>query len=427
MNATRKTVLAVTVFVFLSLGIASHLAAAATVTHLVRGNITNLEHYRTAAEAFNRIHPDIRIELELVDANFYVESVQVRLAGGAPPDVIWTAGSFFEQLALGGQFVDLGPFISRAGMDLGAYYPAALEAGVFEGVRYALPYQTHPGVHGLLYNNDLFAEAGLAPPGDDWTYDGFRDAARAIARDVTGDGLNDRWGFSVILGGVESDTMIYSLGGRYVNDEGTESRLASPETIAAYQFFADLVHQYEAAPTPSQAEWWVPLMTNGNLGMALIGPWHLAGFTPQTVSFDVGVANIPIGPGGRVAGGPSTDLYAIINTGEDREAAFEWVRFLTSEEGLRLQTAFLSNPVPINHINEFLLERYGEAYEPFIYGMINGTYRSFRVHNFRGDEARSIIFNGVQPIWTGQESVVAALQTADQLLNALLSQPPPSR
>jgi len=422
----KRNVLAITVFVLLSLGITSSLVFGATVTHLVRGNVTNLEHYRTAIEAFNKIHPDITVELELVDSNNYVESVQVRIAGGAPPDVIWTAGSFFDQLALAGQLVDLDPFITRSGVDLDLYYPTALEAGVFAGVRYALPYQTHPGVHGLLYNNDLFAQAGLAPPDDDWTYDEFLASARAIARDTSGDGLNDIWGFSVILGGVESDTLIYSLGGRYVNEEGTESRLASPETVAAYQFFADLVHQYEAAPTPSQAEWWAPLMTNGYLGMAFIGPWHLSGFTPDNVSFDVGVANIPIGPGGRVAGGPSTDLYAILDTREDREAAFEWVRFLTSIEGLEIQTGFLSNPTPVNSINGFLLERFGKAYDPFIDGLMNGTYLGFSVHNFRGSEARGIVFNGVQPIWTGQESPVSALQTADQLMNALLSQGPPN-
>lgn len=398
-------------------------AETVTVTHFVRGNINNIQHYEMALREFQKTHPDIDVEFQLVDPNGYTEKLMVRIASGVAPDVAWSAGGEFHMLAMAGYLVDLGPYIKASGIDLGDYYPQAVLDGQFRGIQYALPYQTHPGVHGLMYNRDLFARAGLVEPDDNWTWDDLLTAARAITRDVTGDGVNDVWGFSVILGNVESDSMIYSLGGRYTNDEGTESLVATPETIAAYRFFADMVHQYDVAPTPSEAVWWGELFPTGNLGMTLIGPWHLSGFTQGQMPFDVGVANIPIGPGGRVAGGPSTDLYVILKDGKNTEAAWEWVKFLTSEQGLMLQTQFLSNPTPMNSANGFLLERFGSYYDPFISGLIHGTYRGFATHNFTGARARAILFEGVQPIWTGQEPPETALANVDRLLSALLAEP----
>lgn len=399
------------------------LAGAETVTHFVRGNINNIQHYDMALREFQKLHPDIDVEFQLVDPNEYTEKLIVRIASGSAPDVAWSAGGDFHQLAMAGYLADLGPYIEKSSVDLSMFYPNSVTDGQFMGTQYAMPYQTHPGIHGLLYNRDLFARSGLVEPDDNWTWDDLLSAGRMIARDTSGDGDNDIWGFSVILGNVESDTMIYSLGGRYTDDTGTQSMLAAQETINAYRFFADMVHQYHVAPTPSEALWWGELFPTGNLGMSLIGPWHLSGFTQGTMPFDVGVANVPIGPGGRVAGGPSTDLYVILNQGKSTDAAWEWVKFLTSEDGLRLQTEFLSNPTPLNSVNGFLVERYGTYYDPFIDGLLNGSYRGFPTHNYRGTDARRIVFDGVQPIWTGQEPPETALANADRLLTALLAEP----
>lgn len=424
MTQLRRSKLSLAVVLsVLVLGLSAAATAETVVTHFVRGNINNLQHYEMALREFQKTHPDIDVEFQLVDPNGYTEKLIVRIASGAAPDVAWSAGGDFHQLALAGYLTDLGPYIERSGVDLNEYYPNAVTDGQFMGVQYALPYQTHPGIHGFMYNKDLFAFAGLMEPDDNWTWDDVLVAGRSISRDSTGDGTNDVWGFSVILGGVESDTMIYSLGGRYTDDTGTKSMLATPETINAYRFFADMVHQYNVAPTPAEAPWWGELFPAGRLGMTLIGPWHLSGFTQGNMPFDVGVSNIPIGPGGRVAGGPSTDLYVILNQGESTDAAWEWVKFLTSEEGLRIQTEFLSNPTPMNSVNGFLLESYGSFYDPFIDGLMNGSYRGFPTHNYRGSDARTIVFDGVQPIWTGQEPPETALLNADRLLSALLEEP----
>lgn len=420
---TAKQLALAAMVLVLVLGVGGAVSAETVITHFVRGNINNLRHYEMALLEFQKIHPDIDVEFQLVDPNGYTEKLVVRIASNSAPDVAWSAGGDFHQLALAGYLVDLGPYIERDGIDMSMYYPGAVEDGKFNGIQYAMPYQTHPGIHGLLYNRDLFAFAGLMEPDDQWTWDDLLAAARSITRDTTGDGVNDIWGYSVILGNVESDTMIYSLGGAYTNDAGTESLLATPETINAYRFFADMVHEYNVAPTPSEAPWWGELFPAGRLGMTLIGPWHLSGFIGGTMPFDVGVANIPIGPGGRVAGGPSTDLYVILAQGKDAEAAWEWVKFLTSEEGLRIQTEFLSNPTPLNSVNGFLLEKYGAYYDPFIDGLINGTYRGFATHNYKGTRARQIVFDGVQPIWTGQEPPETALLNAHRLLSALLEEP----
>ena len=90
---------------------------------------------------------------------------------------------------------------------------------------------------------------------------------------------------------------------------------------------------------------------------------------------------------------------------------------------MRIQTEFLSNPTPLNSVNGFLLEKYGAYYDPFIDGLINGTYRGFATHNYKGTRARQIVFDGVQPIWTGQEPPETALLNAHRLLSALLEEP----
>jgi multiple sugar transport system substrate-binding protein len=114
-------------------------------------------------------------------------------------------------------------------------------------------------------NKSLFDAAGLPyPPAkaeQAWTWDKFIQVAKKLTKDRNGNdatspkfdptkieayGLSlpqDWWGYL---------TFIYSNGGKFVNDQGTELLLNRPEDVEVLQALQDAIFVYHIAPTPTQ-------------------------------------------------------------------------------------------------------------------------------------------------------------------------------
>jgi multiple sugar transport system substrate-binding protein len=121
------------------------------------------------------------------------------------------------------------------------------------------------GIVLLYYNKSLFDAAGLPyPPAkadQAWTWDQFINVAKKLTKDRNGNdatspkfdpakietyGLSlpqDWWGYL---------TFIYSNGGKFVNDQGTELLLNRPEDVEVLQALQDAIFVDHIAPTPTQ-------------------------------------------------------------------------------------------------------------------------------------------------------------------------------
>ena len=93
-----------------------------------------------------------------------------------------------------GLLQELDEFVALDDYDLSVFIEGPLSSNRVNGKLFALPVNGHAGHAGLYFAPEIFADAGVDLPTDDWTYDDLRDAAAKLTRDTDDDGKSDSWG-----------------------------------------------------------------------------------------------------------------------------------------------------------------------------------------------------------------------------------------
>ena len=219
-------------------------------------------------EAFHAEYPNITVEIETIGFDDYFTQMQTRVAGGTAPDCYELNIENFASYAAKGALAEI------TGVDLSGLNETALSAFNVDGKQYGLPGNFSNVV--LVYNKDLFDQAGVAYPTDDWTQDDLQAAAEAIR--ALGD---DIYGIYQPITYNEFYKVAAQYGGSLLNDDLTEFTINSPENIQAAQVMVDRVLVSNVQPTEVQmggmGDW--DLFMSGRLGMIPTGIWAFNTFT----------------------------------------------------------------------------------------------------------------------------------------------------
>ena len=145
-----------------------------------------------ALARFEASHPNIRVErINPGDAGSFYTKLQTMMAAGTPPDVFYVGDERLPSLARMGVLEPVDSFIeadAAAGdpFELDDFFDVTLSAYRYDGTQtgkgplYGIP-KDFTSI-GFYYNKDLFRAAGINEPADDWTWDDFLVAARAIGQ-----------------------------------------------------------------------------------------------------------------------------------------------------------------------------------------------------------------------------------------------------
>ena len=106
----------------------------------------------------------------------------------------------------------------------------------------------------VYYNRDLFDAAGVPYPEAGWTWADFLAAAKALTKDIDGDGLTDQHGLGVENSLIRFTPFIWQAGGELVDDVDHPTRLTidTPQAREAIQFFIDLSLVHKVVPTEAE-------------------------------------------------------------------------------------------------------------------------------------------------------------------------------
>ncbi|HEX6971709.1 MAG TPA: extracellular solute-binding protein [Limnochordia bacterium] len=196
---------------------------------------------------FERLHPGVTIERTLSGQRSaeMEEKFTTMVAGGVAPDVNEMTLSQGGNLVPQGVFLDLRPLIEAdPEIRLTDFAPLALRAITWvDGTLWGLPLDVYPVT--TFYNSDLFAQAGLATPGDlaprAWNWDYAFSAAQKLTVDDNADGQPERWGLETSSTLISYGIPIKQAGGaiydRYVDP--TRSMLTDPRTIRGFEWLAE--------------------------------------------------------------------------------------------------------------------------------------------------------------------------------------------
>ena len=354
--------------------------------------------YEEVVARFHAQHPDVEVTLSIIPGNQagYLEAIPVMIAGGVPPDLGVVAPNIFDAWASQGVLQSLQPFIDRDGFDTSVlfprstsdfrYQPGSVRTG--EGPLYAIPvtFQTQSM---FIYNVPLFDQAGLAYPGDDFSWESMLDAARKLTRDHGNDGVMDQWGINppaALNGWVWP--FIESAGGKFISDDYTRMAIRDEPALRALEWLYEFATGYDVT---SNVGW-----LEGKHGMYVVGQfavhlyrWH------ETAPFEWDVAHYPKNPvtGGRKVN-TASDAIAMFSGARNPEAAWTFLKFLAGEELQSWAAETYARPVP--HIQAAVNALYNDRAT----GVPGGVPRSYRlmreILSSTVDMPRGLYFSEIQ-------------------------------
>ena len=176
---------------------------------------------------FEELNPGVEVEMLHIPMQGYYDAIRVQIIGGVHIDVLWM-GMFYPR------YIDiLHPLDDLAeNGKLPEMIPGALDHGRSQGVLLAIPYAIN--VHTVMYNQDMFYEAGLSDPSDDWTWDDAFEKARRMTREAPGEDEVDVYGM-----GFYWPHMVWGISGELFSPDGKEILIDNPVTISYAQLWSD--------------------------------------------------------------------------------------------------------------------------------------------------------------------------------------------
>ena len=235
------------------------------------------------AHQYMEENPGVHVNLILTPDPY--RKLQVMIAGRTTPDVAW--------MALAGSSLPTRSCPSTsAWRPMPRCSPRLLPAlwNPFIGEA-NFSCATSSGQVGVIYySKDLFDEAGLDYPTDDWTWDDMVRMARALTRDFDGDGAIDQYGLQ--LGQVYLvPFMLYN--GQIADPRWRTARVDTPVTRALLDRYQALIYEDKAMPTPttSQELGMLPMFEAGRVAMHAASGYAIESF--RKVQFDWDVAPFP--------------------------------------------------------------------------------------------------------------------------------------
>ena len=312
-----------------------------TMSMWVRSS-TNL--VETLVEEWNATH-DNQIELTVVPSGEFVTKFSAALAAGEAPDIASIDLIYTPAYASEGQLVDLTELIAELDYvdDLS---PAHMTLGEFEGSNYAVPFAAEGSF--LIYNVDLFNEAGLDPENPPTTWDEVLEAARAIS--ALGD---DTYGFyfSGSCAGCNAFTFlpfIWASEGDVLSEDFSEPTLADdPIVREALEFYKTMWDEGlipEGASIDS-GENFANAFPAGNIGIGLTGAFAIDNYKTNHPDLNFEVTFIPGKEGGAASFGGG-DNIGIPAGSEHVEEAWEFIKWALSEE-VQLEVYAGNNQLPV--------------------------------------------------------------------------------
>ncbi|GEN50068.1 ABC transporter substrate-binding protein [Alkalibacterium pelagium] len=299
-------------------------------------------------DAFTEENPHITIEQVSATYGEYNERVLTMAAGGNLPDLIWVQPAGFATFVNNGLIMDLSEQVDN--LDLDELQPGVIELGQVDGTQYGMIRDRSTVQMG--YNKDLFDEAGIDYPEDDWTMEEFLEIAQQLTV-VEGDRTTQF--------GIENfylKELLTAYGTNILDPETAEVTLDDPVTIEAIEFSQALINEYNVQPTGAQQEGLSNLFLSGVAAMRMTGPWDWVEYeTNADFDFDV----VPL-PAGSDQGNLSPAAFLPISISENTdypEEAWELLEFLTYGGGQDIQAEITSAVPVVNRATDDVLSLAG--------------------------------------------------------------------
>ena len=294
------------------------------------------ENWARQAAEFTRSHPNVTIQITVIENQAFKNKLATAMQSGSPPDIFqsWGGGRLGE-FVQGGLVKDITDELQKDGW-ISSFLPGPLDLYKINGRYYGVPWQA--GIVGFWYNKRLFQKAGITSPPTTWNE--FLDTVKKLkAAGITpiAIGEKDNWTgafyweyLALRIGGKDAFLRAYNRQGSFADKPFVDAGYALKQLVDLAPFQTGFLG---ATQSDEQS-----LMANEQAAMELMGQWAEqadASVAPNPDEFkqNIGWFPFPVVEGG--AGQPTDALGGADGFSLGRNAppeAIELVRFLTRPE-----------------------------------------------------------------------------------------------
>ena len=276
-------------------------------------------------DAYNDSHEN-QVKLTVVPNDDYVAKVGAAAGSNSLPDLFAADIVYVPNWVEQGLFQDLTANIGDLSFK-DEINPGHLAAGTSDGKEHVLPFVLDLSM--LFWNKELYAEAGLDPEVGPESLAEFAEHAKAIQAlnkpDTYGTATGLNCGGCLVFTWFPS---VWADGEQVMNEEGTESLLASDTAKDVYSTWADLWSSGAVLPSSKDeaGPTWTAGFTEGKVGL-MPYPATLLSSTP----FDVGVSGLP-GPNGGDSTFVGGDGIGVSKDSKKAAQSWNFLSWLMSED-----------------------------------------------------------------------------------------------
>ncbi|MDL2301847.1 ABC transporter substrate-binding protein [Lachnospiraceae bacterium OttesenSCG-928-D06] len=284
-------------------------------------------------QRFNESQDEIYVEDLGISFFDFLSKMDTAIPAGTGPDVAFYDLGESQRRAAAGVLVDLTPYIEAENFDIGQYYSWAADIGTYEDKWYALPFAG--GGRIMVYNKEMFREAGLDPEAPPTTLEELEEYADKLTK-ISDNGDIEVLGFHPSLGNVSYRDYVIGRGSDFFAEDGTPI-INSDTNLEALEWYTRMTNKYGAKQVQSLQ---AASKTTG------IDPF-LAGYVAMEINvadfykklsesdIDYGICAVPVSENGGVRGtqGGSFDLEIFDHNDQARaDAAWEFIKYMTNVE-----------------------------------------------------------------------------------------------
>ncbi len=275
---------------------------------------------------FERLHPDIRVEVQQLPVTAAHEKLLTAFAGDGLPDVCGLGNTWLAEFVELRAVAPLEPYLARTpSMAPDDYFSGSWDTGVIGGKVYAVPWYVETRLP--FYRRDMLAEAGVKQPPRTWAE--WREAMAAVKRHVG----PERYAILLPLNEYEPLlNLAIQQPDPLLRDDGRYGNFRSEGFRRTLAFYQDIFVKKWAPPFSNNqiSNVWSEF-GRGFFAFYVNGPWNIAEFRkrlPPSMEGKWGTMPLPgpDGPGASVAGGAS---FVVFEQAKNKDAAWKLVAYLS--------------------------------------------------------------------------------------------------
>ena len=304
---------------------------------------------------------------------------------------------------------------------LASFYPAFMENSQTGGKTYGIPFQRSTPV--LYWNKEAFAEAGLDPetPPSNWE-ETIEMGKKLVKKD---DGGNvTQWGVRIPSSGfpywlfqgltTQNEAIL-------ANSDGNETNFDDPKVVEALEYLVGLSTEHEVM-APGIIEWGATpkAFFEGQTAMMWTSTGNLTNVR-DNAPFDFGVGLLPAHKRyGAPTGGGNFYIFRD-SSDEQKKAAFEFVKWITSPEQAAkwsIATGYVAPSAAAWETQE--MADYAKDFPPALIARDQLEYAVAELSTYENQRVTSIFNDALAAAITGSKTPAEALAEAQEKADAVL-------